>query len=189
MGLLLASANLDIGLPDAVDGTGLFEFLFVVDTLDRLGVQGERTLGNQGGKKNDTGADTELNACDLLQAAHNVSVGSPVLVDDGSENGTQDGVEDDVRGVQECHHSTKGRDVGVLGGIITSAEGGLNIGGQRNIASGPAVGNRNEGSGDPPSPGDIVRDNGAVVWQDPNDVESESIETEPRHGSGAAKGI
>ena len=61
--------------------------------------------------------------------------------------------------------------------IVASAECGLDIGGQRNIASGPAVGNGNEGSSDPPGPGDVILGDGAEVRQNPNDVESEGVET------------
>jgi len=64
--------------------------------------------------------------------------------------------------------------------IATSGEGRLDVGGQRDIASGPTVGDRDETSSDPPSPSDILLGNGAEVWQNPNNVESEGIEPEPR---------
>ena len=64
--------------------------------------------------------------------------------------------------------------------IVTNSEGRLDVGSQRDIASGPTVGNGNEAPSSPPDPADIRLGNGTEVWQDPNNVESEDIETEPR---------
>ena len=65
--------------------------------------------------------------------------------------------------------------------IVASREGRLNVGGQRDIASGPTVRDGDERSSGPPGPGDILLGDGTVVWQGPDNVEGECIETEPRH--------
>lgn len=114
-------------------GTVLIVLLLVADTLDGLGVDRPRTLGDEGSEENDTGADAELDTietyeyisrtkiqkdspADPPQTALNVTVGGEVMVNNLSKDGTQYSVHDDVRRVQEGHHCTKGRDVGVLGG-------------------------------------------------------------------------
>jgi len=63
--------------------------------------------------------------------------------------------------------------------VVTSREGRLDVGSQRDIASGPTVRNGDEASSGPPSPRDILLANGAEVRQNPNDVESEGINPEP----------
>ena len=65
--------------------------------------------------------------------------------------------------------------------IVTSREGRLDVGSQRDVAGGPTVGNGDECPSDPPGPGDILLGNSTVVRQGPNNVESEGIETEPGH--------
>jgi len=63
--------------------------------------------------------------------------------------------------------------------IVTSREGGLDVRSQRNIASGPTVGDGDEDSSDPPGPGDVHLGDGTEVRQNPNNVEGQGIETEP----------
>ena len=63
--------------------------------------------------------------------------------------------------------------------IITSGEGGLNVGSQRTIASGPAVGNGDVGRTSLPGPANVLLGNGTIVLESPNDVESQGISTEP----------
>jgi hypothetical protein len=70
---------------------------------------------------------------------------------------------------------------GALLTIVTSSEGRLDVGSQRDITGGPTVGNGDKRSSDPPGPGDIFLSNGTVEWQGPNDIESERVETEPGH--------
>jgi len=63
--------------------------------------------------------------------------------------------------------------------VVTSRESRLDVGGQRDIASGPTGRNGDEASSGPPSPCDILLGNGAEVRQNPNYVESEGINPEP----------
>lgn len=63
--------------------------------------------------------------------------------------------------------------------IITSSEGGLNVGSQRTIASGPAVGDGDVGRTGLPGPANVLLGNSAVILENPNDVESQGISTEP----------
>ena len=50
------------------------------------------------------------------QPGIDVPVSSKILVEDGPQDRTEDGVYSDIRWVQEGHHSTKGRDIRVLCG-------------------------------------------------------------------------
>lgn len=59
--------------------------------------------------------------CDSPQGVDDVGVVSKVVVDDVSENSTEDGIHDDVRRVQEGHHGTESGDIGVLGGYGRSS--------------------------------------------------------------------
>ena len=129
-------ATLDIILPNAVaDGAILLDFLLIADTLDGLGIEREGTLGDKCSEENDGGADAELDTTkthqhvasaengqgqndspsDPLQTSLNITVSIEVIVNDSSEDGTQNGVHDDVRGIQEGHHRPEGGDVNVLG--------------------------------------------------------------------------
>lgn len=74
--------------------------------------------------------------------------------------------------------------------VVTSSKGGLNVCSQRTIPCGPAVGDRDEGCGCLPSPADILLGNSTVERQCPDDVESESIDAEPRNlGNFITRGI
>ena len=55
----------------------------------------------------------------------------------------------------------------------------MDVGSQRDITSGPTIGDGDKASGNPPGPGDILLGDGAEVWENPNNVEGKGVETEP----------
>lgn len=63
--------------------------LFVVE---KLGVEGERTLGYEGGEKDDSGEDGEVDTTNVEEGFPDVPAGD-LLVDVTAEGGREDGVD------------------------------------------------------------------------------------------------
>ena len=114
-----------------------------------LGVEGEGTLGDEGGGDDDGGEDGELGSSDILEDVPGGTSTGEESIDVRSEDGGEDGVENNVGDVEESHDGSEGGDIGVGG--FDRGEGRLDVGGEGDISGGPSEGDGNEDGGELPT--------------------------------------
>lgn len=78
----------------------------------------------------------------MLERLEDGSGRTEIAIDDTTEHGTEHGVQDDVGRVQEGHDGSEGTNVVRL--EVHGRERRLNVGGERDVSSGPSEGDRNE---------------------------------------------
>jgi hypothetical protein len=144
-------------------------------------VKSESSLGDEGGHKDKTSDDGELNTGGHLKSLTDVTtlISSTAGVDTvevTSEKRGGDGVENDVDGVQESHDGTEGRDV--AGRSLHAGKSSLNVGSKGNISGSPSERDRQEGGSDHPGVLDGSR-GGGPEGNVPDDHEHESVKTQP----------
>lgn len=132
-----------------------------------------------------------MNTTNVLEAVARTVDGSDtrkttqLTVDPSTKEGRDERVHDNVGNIEESHYGTESRDVLVLG--LHPGERRLDVSSERHVTSSPTVRDRDEDGGELPGGTDIATGVGEERHH-PDEVEQQSIQTQPGHGGGDGLG-
>ncbi len=142
-----------------------------------LRVQRQGAAGDEGGCHHDGGNDGEMHPGDVGDGAVDVAiVRLGDAIDVSAQQRAADGVDNNVRGVQEGHHGPQGRHVPRRG--LTARKRGLDVGCQRNISGRPTEGDGDVGGKHHPGGPDLFC--GVPAGEKPDDQQQQRVQPEPR---------
>ena len=164
-----------------LEAANFLDILLLRVVLLQCRVELPRALGPEGGDEDEHTDTGEHDPTDVEEVRSPVGLGK--AVQPPTNDGVDDGVNDDVGNIQEGHDGTEGRNPWV--GVVEAGNMGLDKGGEGDITRSPAHGDGDEDGGNNPSSLKRVetKGSGGDFVEDPGNRKGEGVETEPREGS------